>query len=106
MDYSDTSDQECDEREDQEDENEEEEDGHLEDMLDQDLNWELEVQNVTVQVRFDRIDSLGLQAEEEVEAEGGRIEDREGREGGQQQWVTVPRAGHREIWAAKADLLI
>ena len=43
MDFSDTSDQECDEREDQEDENEEEEDGHLEDMLDQDLNWELEV---------------------------------------------------------------
>lgn len=51
MDYEDNSDKECDEEEEEEEDDDDEEekensqDYHLDDMLDQDLNWELEVRN-------------------------------------------------------------
>ena len=47
MDYDDNSDKECEEEEEEDDDDDEEkengQDYHLDDMLDQDLNWELEV---------------------------------------------------------------
>jgi len=59
MDYEDNSDKECEDEEDDEEENGQE-DYHLDDMLDQDLNWELEVS---------RLKKKWRQREEEMRAE-------------------------------------
>ena len=89
MDYEDTSEQDEDDYGEEEEEEEEEigpEDYHLDDMLDKDLTWELEVRIAIIQVRLpNQLVPAGRQEEEEVETEGGPAEDGEGPEGGGQQ---------------------
>ena len=95
MDYEDNSDREeeddDDEYGDEEEEEEEEEIGHedyhLDDMLDKDLNWELEVRILIFrsrsESRLSHVVPAGCQEEEEVEGERGQTEGGEGREVGE-----------------------